>query len=99
MQDLPPQHEKIVIVREYQRYAEALIRRDLWREMEFQMEHTGMSLDELVSRALECYVNNLKEEQERERFYLDHNEFQFTRSEPITIKRNPYWYYPKEEKK
>ena len=102
MNDLPPKHEKIVIVREYKKYSEALIRRDLYQEMEHQMELTGMTLDEFVSKALECYVNDLKEEQDKERFYLDCSEYQIfksTQTKPVPIRPHPGWYYHLEEEK
>ncbi len=99
MNDLPPQHEKIVIVREYKKYSEALIRRDLWKEMEHQMELTKISLDEFVSKALEQYVNDLKTEQEKEKFHLDYSEYQLFKSTPVPIKPHPGWYYNIEEDK
>lgn len=101
MQDLPPQYEKIVIVREHKKYSEALIRRDLWQEMAHQLELTGQSLDEFVSRALEAYVNDLKEEQDKERFHLDCSEYQIFRSTPVPVpvRPNPSWYYNLEEDK
>jgi len=99
MNDLPPQHEKIILVREYRKYSEALIRRDLWHEMEHQLELTGMSLDEFISKALEYYVNDLKDEQDKERFHLDCSEYQIFKSTPVPIKPHPGWYYNLEEDK
>ena len=99
MNDLPPQHEKIVIVTEYKKYNEALIRRSLWQEMEHQLKITGQSLDEFVSKALECYVNELKDEQEKERFHLDYSEQQLFKSIPVPIKPHPGWYYHVSEDK
>ncbi len=99
MNDLPPKHEKIVFIREYKKYNEALIRRDLWQEMEHQMELISMGLDEFVSKALEMYVNDLKDEQEKERFHLDCSEYQIFKSTPVPIRQNPGWYYHVNEEK
>lgn len=96
---MPPQLQKIVIVREHTKYNEALIRRDLYQEMEHQMELTGMNIDDFVSHALEFYVNDLKAEQDKERFHLDCSEYQIFKSTPVPIRPHPGWYYHLEEDK
>lgn len=99
MNDLPPQHEKIVIVTEYKKYNEAIIKRSLWQEIEHQMEITGDNLDQLISKALESYVKDLKDEQEKEKFHRDFSEYQLFHSNPIPIRPHPGWYYNLEDDK
>ena len=99
MNELPPQHEKIVFIREYIQRNEAKIERSIWQEVEHQMSISHTTLETFVNRALQYYVAELKERQEKDREYLDYNEYQLFKSTLIPICPYPAWYYHLEEDK
>lgn len=94
MHDLPPKQEKIVFVKQYRQEQEVFLKRDLWREMEFQMQLTGMTLEQFVAKALQFFIDDLKIEQDNEARYLDFSEYQLfptVHSNPIPIHPFPSW--------
>lgn len=93
MQDLPPVQEKIVIVRKHKELSqEVRFSRDLWKQMEFQMELHEQSLEQFVTYAIELYVNELLKRETDQKKWIDFGEGQFsttTRTNPIDIVNTP----------
>ena len=99
MNELPPKPETITLVRYYKKSSDVTLKKELWTEMENQMELTNMTLDTFVTKALEFFIQDLKLEQENEKTYLSFNEYQLFPSNPIPIRPHPTWYYKLEEDK
>ena len=93
MNDMPPKSPIIELVRENRRSNQVILRHELWNELTFQAEETGVPFDKLVKRALKSYVVDLKVQQEKERMHADLSEYQLFPNYPVSIQPHPPWYY------
>jgi hypothetical protein len=93
MHDLPPKQDKIVFVKEYRQEQEVVLKKELWRELEFQMQLNDMSLEQFVNKALKLFIDDLKEKQERNKNYSYFSEYQLFPSHPIPIHPSQKWSY------
>jgi len=108
MQNIPPKTEKIVIIRKFDKDNKRIrelnvikFNRDLWEEMEFQMEDIEVDLSTFISQACKLYVDSLKREEATNLTYLYLSEFQQSSidktppipTNPIPINPVQPWYY------
>ena len=95
MNDLPPVQDKIVIVRKANINESAFAKasadreirfsKDLWRQMEFQMDRHFLNLNQFITYAIELYLDELLKHEIQEKKWINFSEGQFNTSKPIDI--------------